>query len=213
MPRSLLITTVLLLSIWFAGTAQAFQVEDPIPTRISIPTIGVDANVRPLTITNGTMQVPPNHRDVGWYEPLLAPGAGENVVMAGFNIFGSGVGVFDQLSTLAFEDQIIVELSDGSEFEYEVAWVRIYERATIPLEDVIGSTGVEELTLFTDEPPYDPATDSFDRITVIKAKWIATRRGGPQATIVSLEQERASLQATIDALRQVDATPAATPSR
>src|SRR5688572_8435793 len=66
-----------------AAAAYALS-EAPPPTRLEIPSLGIDAAVQEVGITKkGTMGVPRGYDEAGWYKYGAAPGELGSAVLAG----------------------------------------------------------------------------------------------------------------------------------
>src|SRR5947208_3457061 len=106
--------------------------EAPI-ARLAIPKINVDARVQVLGVDrNGVMQDPKGPVDVGWYNLSLGgsnfsyPGWGGNAVFAGHvDYINYGAAVFYRLRDLRPDDQVEVDLTDGTQYLYRVTSLEI----------------------------------------------------------------------------------------
>jgi len=81
------------------------------PARLQIPAINVDAAIVPVGVTaKGTLDVPPNLLEVGWYKFGPKPGqTGSAVIDAHFDGPGGTPGVFNRLDSLKVGQEIIVQ--------------------------------------------------------------------------------------------------------
>jgi LPXTG-site transpeptidase (sortase) family protein len=81
------------------------------PARLQIPAINVDAAIVPVGVTTkGTLDVPPNLLEVGWYKFGPKPGqAGSAVIDAHFDGPNGEPGVFNRLDSLKVGQEIIVQ--------------------------------------------------------------------------------------------------------
>lgn len=119
------------------------------PARISIPSIGVDANIENTPITDGVMGVPQDVWAVGWYNQLSRPGDGGNVVMAGHvDWWGIGPVVFASLSSITEGAMVYVTSPDGSGASYVVSSIRSVPW-DYPAQEIVDRTGTQSITLIT----------------------------------------------------------------
>lgn len=124
--------------------AGAFQ-----PTRITIPSLSLDAAIERLDIVNGAMGIPVNAWNVGWYHQLAAPGLTGNAVMAGHvDWWGIGPTVFANLASIQPGAMIYVFDAKGEGATYAVSSVGSVPADTPP-EPVVGPTETPTLTLIT----------------------------------------------------------------
>jgi hypothetical protein len=142
------------------------------PVRIRIAASGIDARVEAVGIVNGVMQDPPNTAVVAWYSDLAALGECHgNVVLAGnyrTNIVDPAV--FSRLNALHRGDEIEVVGSDGTTYVYAVESVRTFDdRERVPIQQVVGRSATESLTLMTGAEPYDSELGDYRGMTVVRA--------------------------------------------
>ena len=143
------------------------------PTALRVERAAIDAPIEPLQVIDGAMQDPTGPWAVAWYENLASIGEGGNVVMAGhIDYWNVGPAVFYNIADLAPGDQIDVIAEDGQTFTYAVEWVRQYDADTIPLDEVVGTTNGESLTLITCGGTFDYATGQYLQRTVVRAAQI-----------------------------------------
>ncbi len=92
------------------------------PSRLKIPSINVDAHVQNVGITaKGSMAVPTNFTDVGWFRNGVVPGAVGTAVIDGHLNDGLGLdGVFGHLSDLNIGDEIDVVSVGGQTLHFKV---------------------------------------------------------------------------------------------
>lgn len=152
---------------------QAVRAPGLTPIALEIERAGIDAAIEPLRVVDGAMQDPTGPWAVAWYENLASLGEGGNVVMAGhIDYWNVGPAVFYSIGQLAEGDQISVIADDGQVFTYAVEWVRQYDAENVPLDEVVGSTGTESLTLITCGGTFDYTTAQYLNRTVVRATQI-----------------------------------------
>src|SRR5215217_6410340 len=140
------------------------------PIGLAIEAAGIDAGIETLRVVDGAMQDPSGPWVVAWYENLGSLGTTGNVVMAGhIDYWNVGPAVFYNLSTLEPGDDIVVTGDDGKTYPFAVDWVRQYDSASIPLDEVAGPTEVQSLTLITCGGAFDYANGHYLQRTVVRA--------------------------------------------
>src|SRR5918993_259657 len=145
------------------------------PIGLAIETAGIDAGIEALRVVDGAMQDPSGPWVVAWYENLGALGTIGNIVMAGhIDYWNVGPAVFYNLSTLEPGDEIVVTGDDGKTYPFAVEWVRQYDSASIPLDEVAGPTTEQSLTLITCGGAFDYTNGLYLQRTVVRAN----RAGG-----------------------------------
>ncbi|MGC1211029.1 MAG: class F sortase [Micromonospora sp.] len=141
------------------------------PTRVSIPRIGVNADIMTLgTNPDGTVQVPPldQAQRAGWYSPGPSPGERGNAVLVGHvDSAKLGPAVFFDLGTLEPGDTITVTRADGRNATFTVDAVRSYPKTSFPAELVYGPSDKPSLRVVTCGGVFDRSTRSYlDNIIV-----------------------------------------------
>jgi hypothetical protein len=140
------------------------------PVGLAIESAGIDAGIEALRVVDGAMQDPSGPWVVAWYENLGALGKIGNVVMAGhIDYWNVGPAVFYNLSTLQPGDEVVVTGDDGRTYPFAVEWVRQYDSASIPLDEVAGPTSDQSLTLITCGGAFDYANGLYLQRTVVRA--------------------------------------------
>ena len=153
-------------------------VEPVAPVGLAVESAGIDAGIEALRVVDGVMQDPSGPWVVAWYENLGAIGRAGNIVMAGhIDYWNVGPAVFYNLSTLEPGDEVVLSGDDGKIYPYAVEWVRQYDSASMPLEDVVGPTEGESVTLITCGGAFDYASGLYLQRTVVRAN-----RSGPGET-------------------------------
>jgi len=143
------------------------------PRSIQIEAAAVDAGIETLRVVDGSMQDPTGPWVVGWYENLGSLGAEGNVVMAGhIDYWNVGPSVFYGLAGLAPGTRVAVTGEDDQVYEYEVEWVRQYSAETAPLDEIVGPTTTDSLTLITCGGTFDYTNAQYLERTVVRANRI-----------------------------------------
>jgi LPXTG-site transpeptidase (sortase) family protein len=144
-------------------------------TRIIIDKAKIDAPIVEKGVNeDGVMQAPDNASDVAWYDFSAHPGFGGNVVFAAHvDYIHVGPAVFWNLKDLESGDLIRVQLADGTEYNYSVDFKQQFDAATAPVNDIVGPTPKEMVTLITCGGVFNSATHQYDKRLVVRAERIA----------------------------------------
>lgn len=148
----------------------------PIPVRLSISAIGIDAPITESGVDSrsGQMEVPRNVQDVAWYRHGPSPGEpGSAVLAAHVDLASQGRGVFFNLRTLQPGDVISVGYDDGSTAWFQVSARTIYDKAQLPLDVIFSRTGAPVLTLVTCGGGFNSTAQSYDSNVVVYATPLA----------------------------------------
>jgi LPXTG-site transpeptidase (sortase) family protein len=141
------------------------------PTRLIVPSIGVDAPIVELGLhPDGAMESPVGPDPVGWYSFSPTPGNPGNAVLSGHRDWHTGVvGVFWRLSDLGVGSALMVVLEDGTQLTYVVGLSALIGPDEVPIDEVVGQTHDEMITLITCEGSFDPSSREYDKRRVIRA--------------------------------------------
>jgi sortase A len=111
---------------------------------------------------------------VAWYRTTGKLGEDNNVVMSGhLDWYDVPIGVFYYLGDLSKGDKINVTGSDGNTYTYSVEWVKNYDVASLDqatIDQIVGKTNTEELTLITCTGVFDSGKGEYDTRMVVRAK-------------------------------------------
>jgi LPXTG-site transpeptidase (sortase) family protein len=139
--------------------------------RITAPSIGVDA---PIVIGGldaaGVMDAPPDPVSVVWYDFSAHPGSRGNVVLAGHvDYHNYGPAVFWKLRDLHVGDRVQVSLQDGSSYTYQVQSLVYYDADSAPIQDIVGGTQSETLTMITCGGEFNRKVAEYNKRLVVRA--------------------------------------------
>lgn len=139
----------------------AYQVAPSLPKYIKIPSLGINARVKPLGVNNKNELLAPNSiYDAGWYNASAKPGdSGVNgAMLIDGHVHGpTQPGVFNKIKNLR-EGQIIqVQRGDNKVFSYKVAKVQNYDAKNLDMAVALSSIqpGQPGLNLITCAGKYD----------------------------------------------------------
>lgn len=125
-----------------AASTKSYSVAPDLPRYISISKLGVHARVlQENQKQDGSMNVPGNIYDTGWYSSSSKPGDKTNAAMLiGGHVSGpTKPGVFKQLPKLTAGDKIEVERGDGKVFTYEVVRNQVYDANNVDMVSAMRS--------------------------------------------------------------------------
>ncbi len=141
------------------------------PVRLSVPRLGVDADLLSLGLNpDGTVAVPPlsQVQVPSWYDKSPTPGAlGPAAIYGHIDSAQYGRGVFYDLGAMRAGDPIAVTRADGTVAEFTVSAVREYQKQAFPTLEVYGNIDHAGLRLITCGGPFDATTGNYlDNIVV-----------------------------------------------
>lgn len=133
------------------------------PTRIEIPSIGVDSTLMGLGLDQtGAMQVPPGGFPAGWYTGAPTPGEEGPAVIAGHVDWDGEPGVFFDLRNVEEGAEISVTRQDGTVAQFEVTKVSAFAKAEFPTDLIYGTLDYPGLRLITCGGSFNESADSYD---------------------------------------------------
>jgi hypothetical protein len=145
------------------------------PVALSIPAIGVAVAVSELGLNpDGTVQVPTDFQEPGWYRLGPSPGQVGSAVILGHVDSYQGPAVFFQLRSLQAGDQVEVSLADGVVADFVVTSVTMYPKAQFPALQVYGSHGYSALQLVTCGGTFDTQTGHYLSNVVVYTSLLST---------------------------------------
>jgi hypothetical protein len=148
------------------------------PTRLRIQRIGVDTRLVRLDIQrDGTMEVPEDYAQAGWYRHAPTPGERGPAIIAGHVDSRDGPAVFHRLRELRPGDRVQVHRSDRTIAEFEIEQVRSYPKDAFPTARVYGDLDHAGLRLITCGGTFDRATRHY-RDNVVAYARLAGQRSG-----------------------------------
>jgi LPXTG-site transpeptidase (sortase) family protein len=144
-----------------------------LPVGLRIETIELDATIEQQQIENGVMQNPSGPFVVAWYKETGRLGEEENnVVLAGhLDYWDVGPAIFYDLWKLEEGDRADVVGKNGAVYVYSVDWVKAYkldELDTSVIQDIIGPTPSESLTLITCGGTFDYNSGEYEERIIVR---------------------------------------------
>jgi len=149
--------------------------EDGSPVRLKIPKLNIDAGFQYTGLKpDGTMEIPTNIIDAGWYTGSPRPGEKGNAIITGHvaQIRGGIMtkpGVFSNLSELRMGDNLYVLNDKGKSIAFVVHEIRSYDPAADATDVFTSNDGGIHLNLITCEGTWNPAQLSYSQRLVIFA--------------------------------------------
>jgi LPXTG-site transpeptidase (sortase) family protein len=142
---------------------------DEYPVRLIIPSLSIDANVQYVGITaHGTMSVPNNFTDVGWYKYGPVPGSSGSAVMAGHVDNALALpGVFKHLQDIQPGADVYVEEKNGQQLHFVVDDVGTYDATGAPTGRIFEQVGPPGLNLITCEGTWIQSEHQYDHRLVV----------------------------------------------
>lgn len=138
------------------------------PARLSIPAIGVDANIQQVGLTaQGNMDVPSNYTDVAWYKDGARPSAPGNAVIDGHLDSKTGPAVFWTLGELKPGDDVFVTTADGARLRFVVTGSETYPADQAPTYRIFGPAAAPQLNLITCDGTFNRDVRQYDRRLVV----------------------------------------------
>ncbi|MET7382139.1 class F sortase [Streptomyces sp. NPDC005526] len=142
------------------------------PTRLSIPSIGVNAPFTKLNIgPSGQLQAPPpnNTNLVGWFEGGVSPGERGASIVVGHLDTKIGRAVFADLDTLRHGSLVKITRADGVTARFKVDSVQVFSKANFPNDKVYADTPTPELRLITCGGAYNHTVRDYEDNVVVFA--------------------------------------------
>lgn len=143
-------------------TAVPVGVARSTPVTLSIPAIGLTVPLSLLGLNlYGTVQVPTDVQEPGWFDLGPTPGqVGSSVILGHVDSY-RGPAVFYKLSTLSPGDMVDVTLTDGVVTQFVVTSVSMYSKTQFPAQAVYGAHGYSALQLVTCGGTFDSQTGHY----------------------------------------------------
>ena len=129
----------------------------PEPTGLTIKRLGLKAKkVRGVGLEpDGQLEIP-DETEIGWYKYGQSPGEIGSTVLAAHVSWQGFLGPFADLPTMEPGDRISVQLSDGTERNYEAVERNQYPKGELPYDKIWSRTGAESLVLITCGGEFNP---------------------------------------------------------
>lgn len=143
----------------------------PPPVSVAVPAIALESPLIDLGIeADGTMEVPVDFDDVGWFTGGGRPGGAGPTVIAAHVDSPTGPAAFIDLDQLVVGDAVTVTGADGTAHDYVVTRVEQYAKNAFPTAEVFGASARDELRLITCTGVFDPGASSYVDNLVVYAE-------------------------------------------
>ncbi|MGJ9372129.1 class F sortase [Nesterenkonia sp. CF4.4] len=120
------------------------------PVAVNIPSIDVEEALIDLGIAeDGTMEVPEDFSEVGWFDGGGMPGGRGPTVLAGHLDSTTGPAVFHRLVEMQPGDDVEVTDAEGEVHLYRVERTEVFAKDDFPTREVFGALPEDELRLIT----------------------------------------------------------------
>lgn len=139
------------------------------PAALTIPALQVRATVLPVVASHGTLGVPDDPAQVGWWTGSALPGAstGSVVIDGHVDSATTGPGALFRLANLHTGDLILLTTTTGDRRSYTITGRRVYLKAGGLPPALFAATGPPRLVLISCGGPFNRATGSYlDNIAV-----------------------------------------------
>ena len=145
-----------------------------VPEFIDLPSIDKTSSLVQLGLNpDGSLEVPVDFGQAGWYSGGPAPGEKGPAVIAGHVDSYRGPAVFADLNKLKPDDIVRIARVDGTKVRFRVTRIDRYPKDYFPTDQVYGPTEKPELRLITCGGTFNPSTGSYRDNTVVYAELIA----------------------------------------
>jgi len=156
--------------------------EHSVPVSLSIPAIGLSVPLSQLGLNpDGTVEVPTNVQEPGWFDQGPTPGQLGAAVILGHVDSYQGPGVFFTLRTLLAGDQVNVTLADGTIAHFAVYTVVQYDKTGFPAALVYDPRGYAALQLVTCGGVFDSQTGHYLSNIVVYTSLVSITLPTPSA--------------------------------
>jgi hypothetical protein len=145
-----------------------------VPVSLRVPAIALSVPLSTLGLNfDGTVQVPTNDTEPGWFKLGPTPGQiGSSVILGHVDSY-KGPGVFFQLRALVAGDQVQVSLADGAVVNFAVTSVVMYPKNLFPAQEVYTSHGDSQLQLVTCGGTFDSQTGHYLSNIVVYTSFVS----------------------------------------
>ncbi len=146
-----------------------------VPVQLRIPALHLVVPLSELGLqSDGTVQVPSNPEEPGWFKLGPTPGqVGSSVILGHVDSY-AGPAVFVMLRFLQPGDKIRVHLADGLVAHFVVTSVHTYPNAQFPAHRVYAPHGYSALQLVTCGGNFDTSTQSYQANVVVFSSLVRT---------------------------------------
>ena len=146
------------------------------PVSMTIARIGVRSKLVDLGLNaDGSLEVPADPADAGWFSRGAAPGALGPAVVAGHVTWNGAPAIFYRLGALDRGDQVLITRQDRRTAAFRVDKVVRYAKSRFPSRAVYGPIDHAGLRLITCGGSYDAARHRYLDNVVVFARLVSVR--------------------------------------
>lgn len=140
---------------------------------VELPSIGTRGTLVKVGLDkNGNMVTPRGARNVAWLDTGTFPGPTRNAILAGHRNWSGASGTFERLEQMKEGDQIRVGINDQM-LTFVVRWVRTYDPDNAPVEELLGPTEVDSVTLVTCGGDFNRRKGHYEKRVVARAELVS----------------------------------------
>jgi hypothetical protein len=154
------------------AVARTESAGDLVPARVSIPSLGIRARVKPaaIDVRRGVLAIPLDIRLAGWWQDGTRPGAKSGAVLIAGHVDSArgGAGAFFKLHSVRIGERVQLATAGGRTYSYRVVSVRSYTKSALPT-GIYSGEGAPRLVLVTCGGPFDAATGHYEDNVVVTA--------------------------------------------
>jgi len=147
---------------------------ESIPTNVSVPSLGIDAEVIQVgLLDDGSLETPGIFSEqAGWYKYGPTPGEQGPAVIAGHVDTYKGPSIFWNLSQAEIGESIYIQRQDGNDVEFNVTRVESYRQDSFLTEEVYSNIDHAGLRLITCGGSFNPLSGRYSHNTVVFAQMV-----------------------------------------
>lgn len=150
------------------GVQTATPINRSTPVSFKISSLNASGSLISVGLNaDGSVQVPANYLQAGWYQKGPAPGEQGSAVILGHVDSYKGTGVFFTLKNTKRGDMIDVTRADGKTAHFKVTDVRMYLKSQFPDQLVFGPRGGATLQVVTCGGQFDKVAKSYESNVVV----------------------------------------------
>jgi hypothetical protein len=141
-----------------------------VPARLRIPDIELSTDLITVGLmADGTLEVPTNFLNAGWYSGSPTPGEIGPAIIDGHLDNIRGLAVFWRLHEVVPGQSIEIDRQDGATAHFVVTDVKQFPQNDFPTEAVYGNTKTASLRLITCGGTFNRLTGHYDLNTIVFA--------------------------------------------
>lgn len=143
--------------------------DGPVPVRIRVQAIDLDIEIIPVGVDGEGLFDVPSAEQAGWYQHGPRPGEQGSSVLAAHVDYNGQTGAFFELAALKPGDQIAIDYADGSTSTFRVIDQVLYEKTSLPADELFRRKGDAVLQLATCGGSFDAEERSYRGNRVVTA--------------------------------------------